>query len=154
MIYKIIALIAALTYGVVVSQPFMYMLAFKTMQLNLGAESYLEVRKWTDKAMRANFKWILYIAVLTNIALLVHHWIDSALILFTFAAFSMLALVGEILLAVRGNVPINDVINTWSPGEIPADWAEYRDKWFRVFSYRTWLVVAGFTSLLISIILK
>jgi len=63
----------------------------------------------------------------------------------------IVALVAEILLTLKGNLPINDVINTWSADTIPANWATIRDKWFTIFQYRQIASITGFVSLLIGV---
>jgi uncharacterized membrane protein len=61
----------------------------------------------------------------------------------------LIALVAEIMLTLKGNLPINDVINTWSTDTIPANWTAFREKWFTIFQYRQIASITGFISLLI-----
>ncbi len=151
---KIIFLITLLSYSIIASQPFMYMLALKHTQLNLGVNSYIEVRKLIDTAMRSNFKYVLYIAALANLLLLLVNIKNPGGIVFITASIAFIALVADILLTVKGSLPINDVINTWSAGNYPANWATYRDHWFRIFQYRQLAAVTGFVSLLIGVVFK
>ncbi len=72
-------------------------------------------------------------------------WIGAVLI-------GLLALVAEILLTLKGNLPVNDVINSWTPGQVPANWESIRDKWFNIFQYRQIASISGFASLLIGAI--
>jgi hypothetical protein len=55
------------------------------------------------------------------------------------------------LIAVKGNLPINAVINNWSKDRYPSNWFEYRDRWLKFFRYRKVAVVTGFVSLVIGI---
>jgi hypothetical protein len=69
--------------------------------------------------------------------------------IFIFSAIAFVALIAEILLTLKGNLPINDIINTWSPGNYPANWEAVRKKWFAVYQYRQIATIVGFVSLLI-----
>jgi hypothetical protein len=151
MIVNIIFLVTLLAYSIIASQSFMYILALKEVQLKLGAASYTELRKLIDNSMRKNFKYVVYAALLFNLALVVIATIKCpGSLLFITAAIAFVALVADILLTLKGNLPINDIINTWSPGNYPANWADYRKNWFHIFLYRQIANITGFLSLLIA----
>lgn len=149
MTIKIIFLSALLTYSIVVSQSFMYILALKHVQLNLEAGSYTELRKLIDTSMRGNFKYVIYAALLTNLILVISTIKNPGSLVFITAAIAFVALIADTLLTVKGNLPINDIINTWSSDNYPTNWADYRAKWFNIFQYRQIANITGFVSLLI-----
>lgn len=149
---KILFLITLLAYAVVVSQSFMYMLSLKQVQCSLDVVSFTEIRKLTDKAMRASFTYVIYAALLANVLLVLTTARTPGSLYFISAAIGLLALVIDLLLTVKGSLPINDVINTWSAENYPANWADYRDKWFTVFQYRQMVNITGFLSLLVGAI--
>lgn len=146
---KIILLFALLSYSIIVSQPFMYLLALKQAQLHLDADSYTAVRQLIDAAMRSSFKYVLYAAVLSNLLLLVVQFKHPGGLAFITAAVAFLALIAEILLTLKGSLPVNDIINTWSVGHYPDNWWQVRDRWFSIFQYRQWATITGFVSLLV-----
>ena len=126
----------------------MYILALKNVQLNLGGGSYTELRKLINAAMGSNFKFVIYAALLTNLLLVISTIKNPGSVVFITSAIAFIALIADILLTVKGSLPINDIINTWSPDHLPANWAEYRTKWFNVFQYRQVASIIGFVSLL------
>ena len=146
---RIILAITLLVYAIIASQAFMYMLSLKQVQLNLGANSYTEIRKLIDISMRASFKYVIYAALLANVSLVIATIKTPSGLVFITATIALLALVAEILLTLKGNLPINDVINTWSADSVPANWTAFRDKWFTIFQYRQIASITGFISLLI-----
>ncbi len=152
MLIKIVSLINLLSYAVVVSQSFMYILALKNSQLALRAPSYIEVRQQIDKNMRALFKYVLYLALASSVALVILHVKDPGSIPFITAAVALVALVIDILLTVKGNLPINDVINGWTTENYPATWQEVRQQWFTIFQYRQIANITGFISLLVGMV--
>lgn len=146
---KIILLFTLLVYSIIVSQSFMYILALKDVQLGLDANSYTELRKLIDSSMRSNFKYVIYAALLANLGLAISTIRNPGSLLFITTAIAFAALILDTLLTVKGNLPINDVINTWSPDRYPSNWAEYRTKWLSIFQYRQIANITGFVSLLI-----
>ncbi len=154
MLTKIIFLLTLIAYSVIASQSFMYILSLKHTQLNLNADSYTTVRKLIDASMRNNFKYVIYTALLTNIVLVTLHAKQPGSLGFITSAISLVALIADIFLTVKGNLPINDTINSWSAGNIPANWAHYRTKWFYIFQFRQWANISGFISLLIGIVFR
>jgi uncharacterized membrane protein len=146
---KIILLFTLLAYSMIVSQSFMYILSLKDVQINLDVNAYTQVRKLIDASMRSNFKYVIYAALLGNLLLLVLTLKNPGSVLFVAATIAFVALVVDTLLTVKGNLPINNIINTWEPSSVPADWADYRTKWLTIFQYRQVANIIGFLSLLV-----
>jgi hypothetical protein len=146
---KIILLFTVLFYSIIVTQSFMYILALKDVQLSQDANSYTEFRKLIDSSMRGNFKYVIYAALLANLGLLISTIRNPGSLLFITTAIAFTGLILDTLLTVKGNLPINDVINTWSHDSQPSNWSEYRTKWLTIFQYRQIANITGFVSLLI-----
>lgn len=146
---KINLLLTVFVYSIIVSQSFMYLLALKDVQMNLDASPYIELRKLIDASMRGGFKYVIYAALLANLLLVISTVKRPDSLLFITAAIAFVALIADTLLTVKGSLPINDVINTWSADNYPANWTEYRTKWLNVFQYRQIANITGFVCLLI-----
>lgn len=69
----------------------------------------------------------------------------------TLAGF--LFFVGVTLVTVLGNVPIDDLIDGWTPATLPADWREARDRWQALHTVRTFLSLAGLACVLLGSLL-
>ncbi len=149
---QIVLLLTLLAYSIIVSQSFMYILTLKYSQLRLEAGPYIQLRKLTDTSMRSNFKYVIYAALLSNVTLVILTVKFPGSLLFITAIIAFIALVADILLTVKGNLPVNDIINTWSPENYPADWKEYRSRWFTIFQYRQIVTITGFVSLLAGVV--
>ena len=62
-------------------------------------------------------------------------------------ALSLVGLVlclGDMLVTVLVNVPINGEVQSWQPDAPPVEWRRLRDRWERFHSIRTLLIVSGF----------
>lgn len=152
MIFKFIVLVTLLAHAMLVSQSFMYLISLKTVQLNLEAEPYVRLRKLIDASMRANFKYVIYSALGSNLLLVVFTAPNPDSLLFITAVFAFAALVSDVAIMMKGNLPINDVINSWTAENIPSDWSNYRAKWLRLFAYRQMANISGFIALLVGVI--
>lgn len=137
-----------MSYSIIVSQSFMYILSLKHTQLNLGANHYIEIRKLIDAGMRSNFKYVIYATLLFNLLLVIVNIKNPGSLVFITAAIAFVALMADTLLTIKGNMPINDIINTWSADNYPSNWEAYRTKWLSVFQYRQIANITGFISLL------
>ena len=146
---NIILLITLMAYSIIVSQSFMYILALKKVQVSLEAKTYIEFRQLIDTSMRSNFKYVIYVALLANLLLVISAIKNPGSLLFITAAIAFICLITDTLLTVKGNLPVNDIINTWTSANFPANWEEYRSKWFTIFQYRQIASITGFVSLLI-----
>lgn len=99
--------------------------------------------------MRSNFKYVVYAALLGNLLLLVSTFESPGSVLSGAATIAFFALLVDTLLMLKGNLPINNIINTWEPDNAPTNWEEYRAKWFSIFQYRQIANILGFLSLLV-----
>jgi len=127
----------------------MYILALKHVRINLDGSSYTEMRKLIDVSMKGNFKYVIYTALLSNLVLVICTFKNPGSRVFITAAIAFAALILDTIIAIKGNIPINDTINTWTPDTYPANWAEFRTKWLQIFQYQQIANITGFVSLLI-----
>ena len=152
MLTKIALLVTLLAYSMIVSQSFMYLLSLKRTQLGLAASAYIEFRKLIDANMRSYFKYPIYAALLGNLLHLVLTIKNPGSLLFISTAASFIALIIDTWITMKGNLPVNDIINTWSADNYPENWTDFRAKWLRLFQYRQMANITGFVCLLIGAI--
>jgi uncharacterized membrane protein len=152
MAIKLVSFFTLFAYSVIVSQSFMYILALKNALLNLGVESYTEIRKQIDTNMRSKFRYVIYTALLANLLLVISAIKDPGSLLFITATIAFVALVADTLVTIKGNLPVNDIINGWTADNYPSNWMKYRTKWLAIFQYRQALNITGFVSLLIGVV--
>jgi uncharacterized membrane protein len=56
-------------------------------------------------------------------------------------------LIADIILILKGNIPLNKTINSWSPSRYPENWSEYRAKWLATYRIRQVINLSGFVVL-------
>ncbi|MGB5007183.1 MAG: hypothetical protein WBO39_09595, partial [Ferruginibacter sp.] len=96
----------------------------------------------------ANFKIPMYAGLLGCGLMLISNMKVPGSLLFITAAIAFVALAADTVLALKGNVPINAMINSWPADQYPANWADYRTRWMDIFQYRQFANITGFISLL------
>ena len=151
---KLVLFLTLIAYSIIVAQSFMYIIALKDVQNRMGAGSYIELRKLLDNSFRANFKFAVYAALVSNLLLVMCTAKHTGSLLFISSLIAFIALIADTLLTVKGNPPINDYINKWTAQNHPANWDTYRAKWLQIFQYRQIANITGFISLLAGAIFK
>ena len=148
MAIKIIQFINLLAYGFISSQPMFYLLAMSKTQKNMQPSSYVELRKLLNENLQVTLRIAYYTALLTS-PLLFCCWMRFPLGLpFITSTVALTALLMDMVFLFKGDIPINKTISTWTPNNYPADWKNYRHKWFEYYHKRQVVDLIGFISLL------
>ncbi|MFT3680433.1 MAG: hypothetical protein QM791_09190 [Ferruginibacter sp.] len=151
---QIILFITLLFYSIVVSQSFSYIISLTAIQQEMDVTCYIKFRQATDKKFQARFKPVIYVTLFSNILLVTLAALQTNSILFISANISLLALIADIIFTLKGNVPINNIINKWTVHDYPADWQVYRKKWFSFFCKRQIANIIGFIGLLAGTVIR
>jgi len=146
---NIIIFINLLAYSLIVSQSFSYIIALDNVQRNLHVNSYIELRKLLDRNFRKKYTYVVYLSLLSSALLTTLTSMNPSALLFISSAIALAALIIDVLLTLKGNMPINNLINTWTADDYPANWETYRTKWLSIFRIRQVVNIIGFLSLLL-----
>jgi hypothetical protein len=149
---KITLFITLLLYSFVISQSFFYILAMSRVTKSMQPVTYIESRQLLDKNLQSSLSVVYYLALAASIALTAFCVINPSGILFICSIISLVSLIIDVTLTLKGNVPLNKIINTWTASNYPANWKEYRSKWFVIYSIRQVANTIGFVSLLAGLI--
>jgi hypothetical protein len=147
---KILIFLNLIVYSVIVSQSFMYMIALRNVQESMSAASYIELRKLLDRNFLKKFKPVVYSALVLGLALVVAAAFQSSAVILAGSSIAFAGLLIDVILIVKGDMPINRIINSWTLETFPANWVEYRSKWLYWFSWRQVANISGFIALLIA----
>ena len=151
---NIIIIMNLVFYSIIVSQSYSYLISLSDVQKNMDAGEYISFRQKTDKNYRRKFAPVIYGTLASNILLIMVSGSHPTGLLFITALLAFIALVGDILFTLKGNMPINNLINTWTADKYPDNWETYREDWLQVFRKRQALNITGFILLLVGAILQ
>lgn len=152
MLLNIAQLLYLLVYSIIASQPIFYVLALGSVQKQMRPASYIEMRNLIDKEIETGLKITYYSLLALSIIMTSLNITQPDKLCFITSLISLITIIADLFLAVKRNIPINSKIREWSPENYPADWYQYRDKWFYYFNMRRTLTFIGFISALIGII--
>ncbi len=148
MAIKITLFITLLMYAFVISQSFFYLLAMTSTLKKMEAPAYIETRNLLTRALDVPLQWVYYLTLAGTLLLIAFCVVNPSGLLFICSVIAFVALAADALLAVKGNIPLNKAINSWTQSDYPANWTQYRSKWFSLYQVRQALNITGFVSLL------
>ncbi|MCW5923832.1 MAG: hypothetical protein KIS77_15930 [Saprospiraceae bacterium] len=147
---KILAFFNALLYALIAGQGFYMLLGGSQALKQLSVGAFIEQRQSVDKAIARNLSASYLLTLIYSasyIVLLV--WNGGATQLQVAATImAFLLLVADVLIATRGNAPLNKEINTWQAHAYPMDWTTHRDLWIRHMTWRNWLAIFALVAFL------
>jgi hypothetical protein len=152
MLIKITLFITLVAYAFIVGQSFFYILALSNATKKMGPSSYIETRKLIDAELQSNLSLVYYLALAATILLTAFSVVNPGGVLFTSSVIALIALVIDIAVALKGNIPLNKIINNWTVSSYPQDWQQVRNRWFSLYHIRQGVNIAGFVSLLAGLI--
>jgi hypothetical protein len=71
---------------------------------------------------------------------------------FALSLAALILIIGDMAVTLAGNVPINKQVQSWKVTAPPPEWAALRDRWEKLHTMRTVLIVSGFALLASSIV--
>jgi len=111
---------------------------------------FIEVHQGRDRVV-ARVMPVLGSAALIFLALGVF-FVRAAPAAFALSLAGLGLCIGDMLVTVLVNVPINREVQTWQPDAPPAEWKRFRDRWERFHSIRALLIVSGFALFAASVV--
>ena len=148
MLIKITLFLTLVSYAFVISQSFFYVLAMSDATKKMQAPAYIETRQLIDRELQHSGYLMYYAALAACIALTAFSVVNPNGMIFICSVIALVALVVDMLLAVKGNIPLNKAINEWTPSTYPQNWQQYRSRWFCFYHIRQGVNIAGFITLL------
>ena len=152
MAIKIILFITLLMYAVVISQSFFYILAMSVTLKKMRAQTYIETRNLLTTNLQAPLQIVYYTTLSASVLLTAFCVVNPGGLLFITSLIALVALLADVVLALKGNIPLNKFINSWTSWDYPDNWQQYRAQWFNLYHIRQVLNITGFISLLAGLI--
>jgi hypothetical protein len=149
---KITLFITLVMYALVISQSFFYILAMTSTLKKMQAATYIETRNLLTDTLDVPLRWVYYITLSAIVLLIAFCVVNPSGSLFKCAVVALVALIADALLALRGNIPLNKFISSWTIANYPPNWKQYQAKWFTLYRVRQALNITGFLSLLAALV--
>ena len=140
--------ITLLLFALVVSQPLFYLLALGRASGALSAPAYVELRQRINAVMNVRLVPLYGATLASALVLAWAAFARSEIPLGAAALIAAAGLVADAILAVRRNVPINTLMDGWSPAHAPSDWEAQRARWTAAFAVRQLVLSLAYAALL------
>ncbi|HET9279510.1 MAG TPA: hypothetical protein VFN95_15045, partial [Flavitalea sp.] len=103
-------------------------------------------------SLQAPLQIVYYTTLSASILLTAFCVVNPGGLLFITSLIALVALLADVVLALKGNIPLNKYINSWTSWDYPDNWQQYRAQWFNLYQIRQALNITGFVSLLAGLI--
>ena len=147
---KIVQFVALLLTALSMGVHFGTWLTERPLRRTRSGALFIEVHQGRDRVV-ARVMPILGSAALIFLALGVF-FVRAVPAAFALSLAGLGLCIGDMLVTVLVNVPINREVQTWQPDAPPAEWKRLRDRWERFHSIRALLIVSGFALFAASVV--
>jgi len=148
-VLEIAMLTTLVLFSFVVSQPFFYLVALGRASQTLSAPAYVELRQRINAVMNRRLSRLYGAALASALVLLGLALARGERLVALTTLVAILGLIADGVLAVRRNVPINTLMDGWTPADYPADWEAQRARWAEAFATRQRVLAVAYASLLV-----
>ncbi|GHB75444.1 anthrone oxygenase family protein [Persicitalea jodogahamensis] len=151
MVLKTIQFIQVLLLCIIAGQAFFYLIGGTAGVRYVSVHAFIEQRKAIDIAIGPNLKILYPMCALSGIAVLILLRQQIHTLTFCLSAAALLLVLIDMVIAVKGNVPINQQMMGWTATVHPADWATVRDQWLAYMHWRQGCSITALLCLLVSL---
>lgn len=142
---KLIEFVYLASYVIISSQLIYYLLVMSDALKLISIDNFMELRKTIDPIFKKRLSFVYYACLSLNIVLLVMRRGDLFSISYAALIVAFLCLVADLLIAIKGNIPVNNHITNYVSGSIEYNWHALRKDWL---NYITWRGIANFIGML------
>jgi hypothetical protein len=143
---KILRLLQLAVYLIITSQALFYLIILSDAMKQVSLENFIEFRKIVDGLMGTRFRVIYYVGLILTLSVVILLLKKPDSVLFITSCIALVCLIIDVSIAMKGNIPINNLINTYTPGDTTQDWSALRTQWLNLINIRGGFVTVGMLS--------
>jgi len=134
---------------VTVSSQLIFYLVIMSGALKLvTVDNFAELRKAIDSVADFRLRIVYYSCLALSLATTIIFYYQGSQPLFITSCIALLCLVIDLVIAVKGNIPLNEQISAYFTGNNAIDLDALRIQWIKFITYRGLFIVTGMISLL------
>jgi hypothetical protein len=130
------ALVFILTFISSMGAASIYDFTFFPTLYKISGTTFIEMHRPMDLAIRNAGPIIFTVILSLYVMLAILFFIEKSKNKGFLILAAILFLMGNTLVALQGNRPLNDIFLTWTPTTIPGNWSGLRDEWLGYHFYR------------------
>ena len=118
----------------------------------VSGKTFIEYHQAIDPYMAKWAKLLAQTQLALTLVVLVMEYQQGLMVSFWLMSIALSLVVTSVLVAIRGNVPLNKLIKGWSVDELPRNWIAIRSQWLSYHHMRAWVNILSFGFLLASLL--
>ena len=148
---SLLSCLSLLLFTVVVSQPLFYWMALGRATRGLSCGAYVELRQQINAAIVKRLIGSYVVTLIALLALAGTAWAGGRLSIVGGAIGAAFALIVDLALAAKLNIPINKRMDGWQLDAVPSDWESQRNAWDAALGVRRVVLLMGFVGLVVAL---
>lgn len=149
---KILRLLQLAVYLIITSQLLFYLFILTDAMKQVSLDNFLELRKIVDGLMGARFRVIYYAGLILTLTVVILLLKKTDSVLFITSCIALVCLIIDVTIAMKGNIPINTLINNYTPGDTSQDWSALRSQWLNLINLRGAFITFGMLSQMVGLL--
>ncbi len=149
-----VRLLHLLSYVLVTSQVLFYLFILGDSLKVVSLDTFFELRKVIDSLMIGRFKLMYYSCLALSIIVVVLATKNPHAAFFISSAVALVCLAIDLAITIKGSMPLNALMHTYSPGDKSINWDDLRTQWLDYMKYRGVFICAGMLSLLVGLLVS
>jgi hypothetical protein len=110
----------------------------------VSGKTFVDYHQAIDPYMAKWAKLLAQLQLVLTLLVLVTKYQQGLTLAFWLMSIAFGLVVTSVLVAIRGNVPLNEISRGWSPDELPVDWLAIRSRWISYHRTRAFINILGF----------
>lgn len=132
----------------------LYEFPFFPISYKISGITFIEMHRPLDIAIRAVGPTLFTVILSMHVILALLFFIEKSKNKGWLILAASIFLLGDTLIALQFNGPINDLFLSWTPSTIPSNWTIIRDEWLRYHFYRDIFIFGEVTLILLTFLVK
>lgn len=149
---KIILMLYLACYLMVSAQLIYYVIVMGEALKKIPIQHFLQLRKLIDPLVVTRYRWVYGLCLVLSASAMLLSQYDTFSAVDIYLVISFACLVLDIALALKGNLPLNTLVNAGTLGEHWLKWEILRIKWIRLIRYRGVISGVGMVTLLVGLV--
>lgn len=138
-----LAVVALVLTGIVAGTMTIGLVAVRPAMHSLPVSTYVAVKQAFDVSYPKLMKPLQIASLLSTVALTVVATVAGSAVCAVLAALAVVGILVNIIITVRGDLPINKAMSAWAPDAPPSNWESQRHRWDYFNAIRTTAAVSA-----------
>lgn len=152
--FKIIRLLHLVVYFFIAAQLvyYFYLMGDALKQVSIG--TFLEERRVVHPLVVKKHQMVYYFGLFLSLLMVVLAQRQQSPLTLVTCSIAFVCIVAEVIISLKGNAPLNTLVQQYSLVDTTTDWEAVRRKWIELIKIRGLLITIGILSLFAGLVFK